>query len=427
MIHELLNPRFLRSQLERLEHHGNGRLEPGHYSEMYDELDRAAADQSVPPLVAGERPPAVAHMSRNPKVSIFQSILEHCIDTRLPQIARKLLHRESPVAEWSLGEHDLFRQFGPCDPGWIECKLSEGIDLIERKPEFPDGAPEPVPIADRARVIVVGDWGTGLPQAVMVAAQMRRVIVQSRTEGVKQQHVIHLGDTYYSGWKEEYARRFLPHWPVAPTERDLHSWTLNGNHDMYSGGHGYFGFLLHDPRFAAQQGSSHFALQSADWQIVALDSSFKEGDLAGHQADWLARLVSGSRRKTMLLTHHEPFSRYERADWPLQATVEQALHGERVDAWLWGHEHRCAVYDRGLVDYAGFTSVIGHGGVPALAPRSKSAPAGVSWQFDGFYEGEDDSWSLCGFAVLDFDGPEVQVRYVDEHGATNHTETISRA
>ena len=105
--------------------------------------------------------------------------------------------------------------------------------------------------------------------------------------------------------------------------------------------------------------------------------------------------------------------------------MKQALRGERVDAWLWGHEHRCAVYERGVVDYAGFTSVIGHGGVPVLAPRSDSKPAGVSWQFDGSYECEDDAWSLCGFAVLAFDGPEVQVRYVDEHGATNHMETIS--
>ena len=297
MIHELLNPRFLRSQLERLEHYGSGQLEGHHYSEMYDELDRASADESVPPLVAGERPPAVAHLSRSPKVSMFQSILEHCIDTRLKQVARKLAPRESPVAEWSLGEHDLFRQFGPCDPGWIECKLSEGIELFERKPEFPDGAPDPVPIADRAQVIVVGDWGTGLPQAVMVATQIRRVIEQSRT-GTVEQHVIHLGDTYYAGWKEEYERRFLPHWPVATTDWDLRSWTLNGNHDMYSGGHGYFGFLLRDPRFAAQRGSSHFVLQNADWQIVALDSSYKEGDLSGHQADWLTGLVSGSPRKT---------------------------------------------------------------------------------------------------------------------------------
>ena len=31
----------------------------------------------------------------------------------------------------------------------------------------------------------------------------------------------------------------------------------------------------------------------------------------------------------------------------------------------------------------------------------------------------------ASYLLLDFDGPEIQVRYMDEHGTTNHTETIS--
>jgi hypothetical protein len=37
------------------------------------------------------------------------------------------------------------------------------------------------------------------------------------------------------------------------------SWSLNGNHDVYSGGHAYFDVLLRDPRVARQEQSSFFS------------------------------------------------------------------------------------------------------------------------------------------------------------------------
>ena len=44
-------------------------------------------------------------------------------------------------------------------------------------------------------------------------------------------------------------------WPVTADQAGagVTSWSLNGNHDMYSGGFGYFQTLLADPRFAAQR------------------------------------------------------------------------------------------------------------------------------------------------------------------------------
>jgi hypothetical protein len=389
---------------------------------MYDDLDRAAGN--IKPVTPGQRPPPVAHLSRNPGVSIFQSILHHCVNARLDELTEKLEPGESPVAEWALAENDLFKKFGPCDPLWIETKLAEGLALLRDRPAFPDKPPPSVTMADRARIVIVGDWATGLPQAVKVAEQMRAVIEQGRRDGIEQR-VIHLGDTYYSGWSEEYESRFLPHWPVSPGESDVSCWTLNGNHDMYSGGHGYFGTVLRDARFGAQQETSHFAIQSSAWQILGLDSAYKNHDLAGHQAEWLGQMATDPQRKTMVLSHHQPFSGYEHVEAPLEATVKRGLAGRRVEAWLWGHEHRCAVYERDLVDYAQFTSIVGHGGVPLmLSADPTTTPAGVSWQFDGTYEFEDDRWALFGFAVLDFDGSSVQVRYIDENGLLNHTEQL---
>jgi hypothetical protein len=87
----------------------------------------------------------------------------------------------------------------------------------------------------RVRLILVGDWGTGLLRAQKVAAQMRKEI-EARSRAGLTQRVIHLGDVYYSGWGHEYRRRFLPLWPVLPEETGrIGSWSPKWHHDMSSG------------------------------------------------------------------------------------------------------------------------------------------------------------------------------------------------
>ncbi len=97
---------------------------------------------------------------------------------------------------------------------------------------------------------MVGDWGSGLPHARKVSDQMRSYTLQGLADG-RDTNVVHLGDVYYAGFPSEYVDRFLQWWPVRPAEAgDIRSWSMNGNHDMYSGGDGYFDTLLADPRFA---------------------------------------------------------------------------------------------------------------------------------------------------------------------------------
>src|SRR5262249_41951842 len=152
---------------------------------------------------------------------------------------------------------------------------------------------------------IVGDWGTGIERAKKVAHEMRVVIEQGAKDGL-QQHVIHLGDVYYSGWKREYENRFLRYWPVDIAEgRTIASWCLNGNHDMYSGGHAYYDYLLADPRFTRQEQSSFFSLSNDHWEVLALDSSWEDGGLEGIQGDWALAKLNESKRKVMLLSHHQ--------------------------------------------------------------------------------------------------------------------------
>jgi hypothetical protein len=425
VIREIMDPRFLHEQLEAVQQTAKrqpagSQLSDDTYREAFEELEAASANH----------PADAPFTPRTPTVSIFQSTLSTCIESRADQLLKDVPKGLEAIAHAVLSTENVYREFGPCDPLWIETKLSEGLAMLEHRPPFPSSPAPPMPLAEDARLIVVGDWGSGLPGAVAVAEKMAEHLEPARG---RDQHGIHLGDVYYSGWREEYETRFLPHWPVRPGDSQVLSWTLNGNHDMYSGGHGYFGFLLRDPRFRGQwlpeadpqQSSSYFSLENDHWQILGLDSAYLDRDLAGDQAAWVGQKLSATGRKTMLLSHHQPFSAYEDVDQALINRLLPALDGRVLDAWLWGHEHRCTVYASQPTDYLRFGSCIGHGGVPRLLPdpTPKATPK-LTWALDADEKEDGNRWGRFGFAILDFEGPAIRIQYIDENGQLNNEEHI---
>lgn len=426
IVRELMDPGFLRNQLEVVAAAGarSGDLLPsGFYDEAFTELDAA--------LKADTRTP---FMPRTPQNSLLQSTLTTCVESRAEELLEAAPEGLRRLAHAVLRDEEIFRQFGPCDPRWAETKLAEGWALIDGRPPFPDSAAPAHALAEDARIVVVGDWGTGLPGAAAVGAQMRARLEQAAG---RECYAIHLGDVYYSGWREEYETRFLPYWPVERDERDVLCFSLNGNHDMYSGGHGYFGFLLRDPRFRGhwredprhQAPSSYFSLENEHWQILGLDSGYEDHDLATPQSEWLAQKLASSKR-TMLLTHHQPFSAYESVTQAMTVKVRGALDGQVLDAWLWGHEHRCGIYED-AVPWLRFGSCIGNGGVPQQLPdpplRDGAGVEGyapISWAYDGDEPADGNQWLRFGFAVIDLDGSQMSIEYVDEHGDAIRTVSV---
>ena len=378
------------------------------------------ASEGVPAL----SPPRVVYLSRNPEISQFQSIISYCIESELNSAVTLIEHLDHlwrDAKHWFAELRDKYRQFGSCDIRWIEPKLAELAVHFEGKHSFSENPPE-VRLGDTATVIVVGDWATALPKARNTAQRIRDYL--KTVEPGTDCHVVHLGDTYYSGLEDECRRRFLDLWPV-DRGSPIKSWTLSGNHDMYSGGHGYFDVLLGDPRFACQAGCSYFALANDHWQLLGLDSSYinpDKPDLQEPQPDWLTqRVVDPARQRgTILMSHHQPYSGFETVDPRLANTIKAALDGRRVEGWIWGHEHRCAVYDpaqtRAAFDScAAYTAIIGHGGVPQLL-SADDAPQALDWELADYYQIADDQWGLGGFAVLHLDGPKITVQYIDEYG-----------
>jgi hypothetical protein len=346
-------------------------------------------------------------------------------DLRLDPVALNLLS-ESPdqglAGQWltKFGERDLrFLTWGAAAKlgAWWKGRHS-----------FPDAPAETYPIGPEDCVLLVSDWGSGIPRALQIATAMRSSVEKALAQG-RRCHLIHLGDVYYTGQAREYDKRFLEPWPVRP-EDDLSrisSWCLNANHDMYSGGYAYFDHLLADPRFARQGRSSHFCLESDSWQIFGLDSAYADGELYGNQARW----VAGERRKQpskagMLLTHHQPFSDFEQGTPAMLDSLKPVLDQNQIRAWFWGHEHRCALYRRR--EQIEYPRLIGHGGVPVWAPAA--AHQGLLYEA-GLTESEyfeayrKERFLRFGFAELTLHGPRIDVRYVTELGRTAHTETIS--
>ncbi|HEY4594562.1 MAG TPA: metallophosphoesterase, partial [Thermoanaerobaculia bacterium] len=319
----------------------------------------------------------------------------------------------------------IFDKFSITDIRWVSSLVAMGIRKFRGRFPFPDQPATPVRLGDRARLVVVGDWGSGIPRARKVAQEMRKVLDEGLAAG-REQHAVHLGDVYYSGWEYEYRDRFLQYWPVRPGEEDcIPSWNLNGNHDMYSGGHAFYGYALKDPRFKRQEGKSYFSLKNDHWTLLGLDTSWEDGGLQGNQAQWALQTLTAGSGKGMLLSHHQIFSAYDRGNSLLSQKIDPVLATGRVRSWLWGHEHRCVFYS----SYQGVESArcIGHGGVPVYMPHAESDP----YPAPAFYEYRDalekgfERWALFGFAVLDFDGSAVDIRYIDENGKEHQRERIA--
>lgn len=306
------------------------------------------------------------------------------------------------------------------DPRWISSVFAMGMReaVYGRHPFVKEPVSHEIP--DIARLVIVADWASGIPRALKVRDQIVRVLEESGPE----RHVIHLGDVYYSGWPHEYEKRMLAPWPVKPSDANaIRSWNLNGNHDMYCGGDGYFKTGLGDPRFAAQGGCSYFRLHNSHWDIVGLDTAHEEAGLKDPQGEWLGEL--DRERKLMLLSHHQLFSAYQDGMPDLRSKLVPLLREREVDAWFWGHEHRCMRYKpHERIRYA---CCIGNGGIPEYMPREPGDPVKEpgEWEFRKRKRKLGQPWGAFAFAVLDFNHEKVKVRYIDEDGDTFCTERVA--
>lgn len=382
--------------------------------------------------------------------------IEECAKIAGELLLARLEHRHADAERL---EDEL--DFGTCDPRWLEVieEYEKAFGYLSHGHQIPYVTYEDMDdfvldvLPDDARIALVGDWGTGTPDA---AALLERIAAHEPDV------LVHLGDIYYSGTPRETHARFLDCCnSILRRERPVPVYTLSGNHDMYSGGEGYYGLLplLNESPEQAQP-ASFFSLRtrSGSWQLLAMDTGLHDHDpftvasdvtyLEPAEAAWhLDKISSFSAAggRTILLSHHQLFSSkgyigegsakpagLEAYNTKLLETFGASL--KDVAAWFWGHEHNLCIYE----PYGDLEKgrCIGHGAIPVYESSTPYTPSphipnppqlvtagGAPLQLrpnrDGVYG--------HGYVILDLDAgsPDATARYyVDEDTQPFYEETI---
>jgi hypothetical protein len=286
------------------------------------------------------------------------------------------------------------RKWATYDQGWFIAFINLLQSVINASwysgEDFPTTVPPTIQLkgaaAGKVTIALIGDWGTG--------DVVSKAIINQVT-ALKPDYIVHVGDVYYSGTPlatdpngqyyfdpGEEQNNLLVQWPPTYAGR---SFTLNSNHEMYSGANGLFYRALAAKAtppgkgsvFSAQKGASCFALQYAGWTILGLDSAYMAkiddafmtgsiGGYAGFQGKWIQSLKLNPA-KTIVFTHHNGFADDCTSVSPLWAEITGSLKGDPY-AWYWGHVHNGIVYNQPLsipgLNTKTFARCLGHAALP---------------------------------------------------------------
>ncbi len=274
-------------------------------------------------------------------------------------------------------------KFANFDQNWFIAFLNLLESLINNTwyngGTFPTTTPPSVPLSgknpNQVTIAIFGDWGAG--------NQAAKSVMQSIVN-LQPDYLVHVGDVYYAGTPVashpvskhyyqlgEEVDNLMNLWPPNYTGK---SFTLNSNHEMYSGANGLFLDALGAQQtppgslsyFSAQKGASCFSMKFGDWTILGLDSAYRSSILTafmtggiGGPSEFQTKWIHGlglNPNKTIVMSHHNGFADDCTSVSPLWAEVKNALGGDPY-AWYWGHVHNGIVYNR-----------------PISIPTTKSAP-----------------------------------------------------
>jgi len=352
---------------------------------------------------------------------LARSAISNDTDPVLAGLAPGVVVDIGPGGEiWGTGKYQQL------DPGWAESMAVWLEYLIKPKHDFNTTGPV-IQIPNPVNIAIAGDWGTGDWRTNANPAPSTDVSRQIKF--LSPEITIHLGDVYYAGTSDEEKHLLVDLWQPG----SVGSFTLNSNHEMYSGADPYFDIALAHPKFVLQGGCSYFALQNTNWTILGLDSAYfsdeenlyMDGSLsrngaANAQTAFLTAQVAAAvtatpRRKIIILSHHGGLSEDGTTPTDLWNQVIGAFPAGSVpDYWYWGHVHAGVVYNP-------YKSVnprcCGHGAIPWGQASMLQGSPGVAW-YENRPANDPELYQrvLNGFAALNLDGPNIKEVFYDENG-----------
>lgn len=388
-------------------------------------------ESSVPPVAPSPDKPPIDPVAQALMLNRYRRIIEEIeqeTNNTGPDILVTVRSRDASLLQSKIAEEGETGR--ALKAGGLEAKFGTGptggdvwgwmksyIDHVDREQACAIKRPASTDVEllpDMSRIAMLGDWGTNLYGAPVCA----ETILKTGPYDL----LLHLGDVYYSGTKNEVKTRFLDVWPKTAGNK---SRALNSNHEMYSGGFAYFEDML--PAFDQQ--SSYFALQNANWLLVGLDTAYVDHDMDATQVTWLQTVIrNAGTRKIVLFSHQQLFSRFDEQGPKLQTAITELLGAKAITAWYWGHEHECVLYDRHST-FGFFGRCLGHGGIPSPRKQEvKDAPSertldAVAWKrllamadcpaclvLDGrnpYIIGEEDRFGPHGYMTLELNGAKL--------------------
>jgi Calcineurin-like phosphoesterase len=300
------------------------------------------------------------------------------------------------------------------------------------------------------RLAIAGDWSTGTKESEQVAQGMCEFVPD---------YTIHLGDVYYVGACQEVEENCLGKtefgyqgisWPKGK----VGSFTMNGNHEMYANGDGYFDLFTPNLGIPGskdrKQLASFFCLENDIWRILALDTGYNSTGLPilgfiplinripgigptcrleAVSIDWLRNVVRPKERPraTILLTHHQAFSSFESVFKLPAQQLTDFIAGQDI-LWIWGHEHRWSVYDKAIAaGLRAYGRCAGHGGMPVEMGKPKhSAQAPLQFFDERVYEVDgNEKVGFNGFVNLTIQGNVATLDHRDVHNHSILKETFT--
>jgi hypothetical protein len=330
---------------------------------------------------------------------------------------------DSGGAIWGTGKYQQL------DPGWLAAAAAWFEHLIAGKYSFPQGTPGVVSIPDQLTIAIAGDFGTGNWGTPANPAASTKIAARA-IPGLAPNLTIHLGDVYYEGSSSEETNNLISLWPKGSGPDT--SFTMNSNHEMYSGAKPYFEQTVNNPLFAAQKPYSFFALENSNWVIVGLDSAYyadeltlyMNGSLGTGQVEFLKQQAQKGK-KVILLTHHNGLAEDGSRPTGLWKEVMSCFPaGSGPAYWYWGHVHAGMVYQPQSGVQCRCT---GHAALPWGYASELDNP-NVAW-FEKRKAGDPDDnlRVLNGFAFLQLAGADMNETFYDENGGVAWSSNQSKS
>jgi len=391
---------------------------------MAPALTLGAAAKAGKPIAVSAPAPAAARAPLSLAASVGGVIgtVVDCAKTAAEFLAAEITgnHEQSDILAGELKD-------STCDIGWSEClALYLAYKLaIGNLPYRPNKNPI-IDLEQRTKLAIVGDWGTGDDVAINLLHQVALFAPDV---------LIHLGDVYYAGTNNEEQSNFLDICRSV-LGNNVMIVSLCGNHDMYSGGQGYY-WLVDQ----LGQQASYFCLQNNNWQFLAMDTGHNDNNpitvgsnmtslmTFGNWAeeDWLLDKINlAGSRQTVLLSHHQLFSPFgsvgsvDGQGYAYNKNLRASFQAVMPDIawWFWGHEHTLAIFDPYMDLKRG--RCVGASAVPVFTDQqSYSSAAGLetygglplpTWNKNGQLGNNGNSYNNC-FAIMTLNGASANVDY----------------